>query len=164
MATILSLDQSGNLFRLDVLDPGVQEFRQFYASPRLRAWISDDLPNLRSSLDIEQSPLMQFFDLAEVFCSGGRLDYGYSFKPLTHHADGVWQLKTQDLRIFGWFHRRDCFVGVVADDATRIKTHDLYHGYARVTTAGFRDAIDLDDPKYVPGDDPHAVVSNFDYS
>lgn len=163
MATIIDLDRRGHLFRLDVLDPGVQEFRQFYVSPALHAWITNDLPKLQSSLGIEQSPLMQFVDLAEIFCGGERLTYGLSFKPLTYHADGIWQLKTQDLRIFGWFHRKDCFVGAVADDATKIKKHDLYHGYANTTTKGFREAIDLDNPKYVSGDNPHAVVSNFNY-
>ena len=100
--------------------------------------------------------------LVDVFCSGDTLTYGEQFKPLTHIKDGVWELKTPDIRIFGWFNRKDCFIGVVADDATRIKTYHLYHGYANVTTARFRDALDLDEPKYVTGDDPHAVVSNFD--
>jgi hypothetical protein len=48
--------------------------------------------------------------------------------------------------------------------ATRIKKHDLYRGYANVTTRRFRDELDLDNPKYIPGDDPHAVVSNFDHA
>jgi hypothetical protein len=77
-------------------------------------------------------------------------------------VDGIWELKTEDIRIFGFFHKKDCFIGVVADDATRIKTYDLYHGYANVNCRRFREAIDLDNPKCVLGDDPNAVVSNFD--
>ena len=76
--------------------------------------------------------------------------------------DGVWELKTDDIRVFGWFPRKDCFVGAVADDATRIKTLKLYYGYANVTTKRFLAALDLDHPKCVLGDNPHAVVSNFD--
>lgn len=163
MATPLVLDSRGVLFKLDVLDINVQEFREIYASPTLHEWIEQVLPSLSSELGIELSPSEQVVALAEIFCGGERLSYGRQFKPLTHITDGVWELKTPDVRIFGWFHRKDCFVGAVADDATRIKKIGLYYGYANVTTKDFRNALDLDIPKFVPGDDPHAVVSNFDY-
>jgi hypothetical protein len=163
MATLLQLNHQGVLFRLDVLEQGVQEFRQFYVSPDLRKWITDVLPTSTSVWNIELTPLEQFVDLTETFCTGDRLMYGHQLKPLTHIAEGIWELKTQDIRIFGWFPKKDCFIGVVADDATKIKKHNLYRGYANVTTRRFRDALNLDDPKYISGDDPHAVVSNFDY-
>ncbi len=164
MATPIELDRTGALFKLDALDQAIQEFRQFYASPQLHKWINDVLPTLSSSWNLELAPLEQFVDLMETFCAGERLMYGLQFKPLVHITDGIWELKTADVRIFGWFQKKDCFIGAVADDATRIKKIDLYRGYANVTTKGFLEALDLDDPKYVPGDDPHAVVSNFDYS
>jgi hypothetical protein len=164
MATPIHLDRAGALFKLDALEPGVQEFREIYTSPDLHRWIGDVLPRLASSWNIELSPLEQFFALSEIFCGGERLSYGTQFKPLTHIVDGIWELKTDDLRIFGWFHRKDCFVGAVADDATRIKQHDLYYGYVNVTTKGFLNALDLDIPKCIAGDNPYAVVSNFDYT
>ena len=150
------------MFKLDVLEQTVQEFREFYASPALRQWITDTLPGLASSWNIELSPNDQFFAFADIFCGGERLTYGTQFKPLTHIVDGIWELKTDDIRIFGFFHRKDCFIGGVADDATRIKEYNLYHGYANVTTRSFLAAIDLNNPKCILGDNPHAVVSNFD--
>jgi len=163
MATIIDLDHRGALFKLDALEQGVQEFREIYASPLLHDWINNELPNMRSSWNIELSPLEQFVALTEIFCSGERLAYGGQFKPLTHIVDGIWELKTEDIRIFGWFSRKDCFIGAVADDATKIKKHKLYYGYANVTTKRFLEALDLDNPKYIPGDNPHAVVSNFNF-
>jgi hypothetical protein len=163
MATVLELDQSGKLFRLDVLEQSVQEFRTIYASPNLHQWITGTLPGMVSAWGIELTPEEQVFALATSFCAGERLVFGTQFKPLTHITDGIWELKTDDIRIFGWFSRKDCFIGAVADDATKIKKHDLYFGYANVTTRRFRYLLDLDKPKHVPGDDPHAVVSNFDY-
>src|SRR6266511_784828 len=151
MATPLYLDRRGTLFKLEVLDQGTQEFRTFYASPDLHQWLVGTLPGMASTYGIELTPHEQFVDLAETFCRGERLAYGTQFKPLTHIVDGVWELKTADIRIFGWFHRKDCFIGAVADDATRIKQHRLYHGYANVTTKRFRDALDLDAPKFVTG-------------
>ena len=134
-----------------------------HAGPKLVAWIQDDLPDLESTWKIEQSPAEQLDDLMQVFCSGEPLTVGWQFKSLVHLADGVWELKTADLRIFGWFHQKDCFIAVIADTADRTKQYKLYAPYARVEVVGFRDALDLDPPKFVPGDNPHDVVSNYSY-
>ena len=98
----------------------------------------------------------------DIFCSGETLTYGWHFKPLAHIQDGVWELKTADLRIFGWFHTKDCFIGSDVDETWRIKQFRLYHGYRQQCVLR-RNALNLDDPKFIPGDDPHAVVSAFDY-
>jgi hypothetical protein len=164
MATVIELDRRGDLFLLDALEPGERAFRWMYMSPALKTWLAEILPTLTSSWNVELSPLQQFVDLSETFASGVRLSFGEQFKPLTHITDGVWELKTSDLRMFGWFPKKDCFIGAVADDATKIKTHNLYRGYVNVTTRRFREALELDEPKFVHGDDPHAVVSNFDHS
>jgi hypothetical protein len=163
MATVIELDRRGDLFKLDVLEQGVQEFREFYVSPLLHGWITGTLPGMASVCGVQLSPQEQVFSFVELFCAGERLAYGHQFKPLTHITDGIWEFKTTDIRVFGWFKQKDCFIGAVADDATRIKNHNLYVGYANVTTKQFRDRLDLDGPKFVSGDDPHAVVSNFDY-
>ena len=144
------------------LPPHQQEFREFYAGPRLVKWMGDVLPSLGSTWKIELSPLEQLDAFMAVYASGDTLTYQYSFKPLTNLGDGIWQLKTADLRMFGWFHVQDCFVGGVGDTADRIKLHGLYAGYVGEAVR-FRDALDLDEPKFVPGDNPNAVVSNFDY-
>jgi hypothetical protein len=85
---------------LDVLEQGVQEFRQFYVSPDLHKWISGVLPASTSAWKIELTPLEQFVDLAETFCAGDRLMYGLQLKPLTHITDGIWEIKTPDIRNF----------------------------------------------------------------
>jgi hypothetical protein len=163
MATVIGLSTNGPLSRLDAqLDPPRQELRMLHAGPKLVAWISDIVPTLESTWKIEQSPAEQLDDLMQVFCSGDPLTYEWHFKSLAHVADGVWELKTADLRIFGWFHEKDCFIGV-KDTADRIKKHHLYEGYSRTEVVGFRNSLDLDEPKFVPGDNPHAVVSNYSY-
>jgi hypothetical protein len=164
MATVLDLDRRGDLSELDILQDGERYHRRIFVSSDLRQWIMDVLPTLKSSWSIELSPLEQFVALAEIFCAGERLSYGTQFKPLAHITDGLWELKTDDIRMFGWFSQKNWFIGAVADDAFKIKKHDLYRGYANVTTKMFRDALDLDPPKFIAGDDPHAVVSNFDYA
>jgi hypothetical protein len=163
MATLLDLASPGGpLAKLDPgLEPRDQEWRVIYAAGRFRDWVQNDLPKLTSQWEIETTPLEQFVALAEIFASGETLTYGERFKPLHPREEGIWELKTPDLRIFGWFPQKDHFVAVVADTAERVKTHGLYHGYLGEVKR-FRTALNLDDPKYMTGDDPHAVISNYD--
>jgi len=163
MATLVELIDAEALFKYDAgLDGNQQEFREFYASPKLRNWIETTLPALVSSWNIELTPVEQFDALGAIFAAGDTLTFGWHFKPLTHIHHGIWELKTADLRVFGWFPRKDCFVGVVADETSKIKKHDLYAGYAG-EVARFRDALALNEPKYLAGDSPNDVVSDWNY-
>jgi hypothetical protein len=164
MATIIELEQQGVLTKLDPeLDPPQQEFRRIYLGPKLRDWIEHVLPTLESDRGIEIAPLGQFDELISVFCSGETLTYGWQFKPLNYVENGIWELKTADLRIFGWFSQKDCFVGVIADTKARILKHKLVAPYANVEVAPFRKQLNLDEPKFVPGVNPHAVVTDYDF-
>ncbi len=145
------------------LDPPQQEFRCIYVGPKLAAWIKDVLPTLESDLGLETSPLGQFDELVAVFCSGETLTYDWQFKPLNYVENGIWELKTADLRIFGWFPHKDCFIGVVADTKARLLEYKLVSPYCNVEVSPFRDNLDLDEPKFVAGVDPHAVVTDYDF-
>lgn len=146
MATLLDLEATGLLFKLDAgLEPHEQEWRGIGVSLGLRQWIERVLPTLTPQWESEQSPLEQFDDLAYAFVSGEPLLCLVQFKPLRHVAGGIWELKTPDLRIFGWFNVKDSFIGVVANQTNAIKKHGLYHGHAG-EVAAFRDKLDLDEP------------------
>lgn len=163
MATVIELVARGELSKLDPqLDVDQQELRIIYASPRLRRWVATTLPTLGSSWNIEEQPVEQLVALVEVYAAGETLTYGWTFKPLVHLGDGVWALKTADLRMFGWFTARDCFIGHIGDTKDRTQLHGLYRGYAD-DVVRYRNGLDLDEPKFVPGDDPHDVISDFDY-
>lgn len=164
MATLLNLSgEHGPLVKLDALGPTEQELRCIYLSLKLKSWIENDLPGLQSTWTTELSCLEQVDALTYEFASGEALDVGSQFKVLRPVAECVWALKTGDVRIFGWFPSKDHFVGVVADDAYKIKLHDLYHGYVGEVVR-FRDALNLDEPKFVVGDNPDAVVSNCNFA
>lgn len=125
-------------------------------------WIQEKLPGLGSTWNIELTPLEQMVSFIETYANGSTLVFGRSFKPISHVSGGVWELKTADIRVFGWFALKDVFLGHAADLTDKIKTHGLYHGYAG-EVARFRDQLDLTEPKFVPGDDPNVVVSAFSY-
>ena len=163
MSTVLELAELGGLVKLDpALEPNELEWRIVYALPHLLPQLQTELPTYVSQWRVESSPLQQFDALLEVFCSGETLTFDRMFKPLTHIQDGVWELKSPDLRLFGWFPMKDCFVMGAMDTALKVKSHNLYVGYANMV-AYRRNQLSLDHPKFIPGKDPNDVVSNYDF-
>ena len=163
MATLSELERNGHLSKWEVdLRPPQLEERLIYVSPRLADWLEKDLPLLVSCWNIEETPLQQVYALVKVFVAGETLLFRHQFSPLRPIGNGAWELKTADARIFGWFPFKDCFVGVSANEAWRVKESNLYPAY-RDEVVRFRDGLPLDEPKFVKGDDPNAVVSAFDY-
>jgi hypothetical protein len=161
MATISSLVERDELVRIDPqLEPNEQEHRLVYALPTVIPRLSDELPSWTSIWQVEQDPIQQFDALLEVFCSGETLIFDRRFKPLNHLGEGVWELKTADLRLFGWFPVKDIFMLTCIDTATKVKTYNLYPGYAGEVVRQ-RNALPLNDPKFVVGEDPRDVVSNY---
>ena len=166
MATLVELaGPDGPVEKLDVaLEDDQQEFREIYISQRLKAQLSNDLPTMASLWGVEQqSPLQQVDARTAAFVAGEPLSFDTQFNVLKPHRHGVWEIKTADVRIFGWFVRKDCFVGVVMHDATFVKKHDLYLGLVGEVIR-FRNSINLDEPKFVAGEHPNDVVSNWTFS
>jgi hypothetical protein len=65
----------------------------------------------------------------------------------------VWELKTVDLRLFGWMCKPKHFIGVLGDYADLYKGKSAKKSYedaiAKVVSA--RDSLDLDEPKFAKG-------------
>jgi len=163
MATLLHLVEQNRVFKLEpALARGQQEWRRMYVLPEARTWMEGVLPTLESELGLEMSPIEQLDAFLTVYCAGDTLMYERQFRPVRHIAAGIWELKTPDLRLFGWFHDRDCFVCTDCDDATRVKKHGLYNGY-RDQGVSRREQLDLDEPKFLSGDNPNDVISAFSY-
>jgi hypothetical protein len=135
MATLAELVAQGILHKYDPeLDDDDQELRRVHASDRFKTWVEKDLCKLASAFGIEQTPEEQVDAFMAVYASGLPLVFDRDFKAFQPRAatplgDGVWYLKTQDTRIFGWFWKKDCFIAVAADTAERCKMHNLYQGY-----------------------------------
>jgi hypothetical protein len=164
MATLLELKNAGQVIKVDPqLDPREQEDRLFYILPRLEEWFTMTLPDLESTWNIEITPLEQVYALIADFCTGKTLTYGEQFKEMTHIRDGIWELKTADIRIFGRFCKMDCFVGANAGLTRDIKGSSLYTNIC-IEAANRLDQLDLDEPKFISGKDPRNVVSAFDFS
>ncbi|HEY2527040.1 MAG TPA: hypothetical protein VGJ20_03665 [Xanthobacteraceae bacterium] len=164
MATLTTLITDGSLLRWEViLLPRQQIDRMLLLVPPLRDRLDAALA-VGSTWNIEETPAQQLDSLTAVFVSGEPLAFGWQFKALGRvpHLDGVWYLKTADVRLFGWFPCRDGFIATSVGLTEQTKRLHLYRPFGEEVVR-IREALPLDEPKYIPGDDPNAVVSNFTY-
>lgn len=163
MATIEQLVAQDQLIRFDPeLGWREMEDRFILFLPKAAQWMTQRLPNESSSWNIELSPQEQFDDLAYTFCSGRELVFEHQVAPIFHIEHGIWELKTADLRLFGWFPRRDWFICSGVNTAEEVKRLHLYAGY-RDEAVRRRDQLDLNPPKFLPGEDPNVVISAWCY-
>ncbi|MDZ4308755.1 hypothetical protein [Allopontixanthobacter sp.] len=161
MATLLDLVQRGELQKLEAcLSWREQEERRIYAFPTAVRWLTESLPGLASDWNLEITPSEQLDDFFVEFCSGHELMFERQIRPIRHIRHGVWELKTADTRLFGWFAARDCFICTNGGLTSDIKKSNLYDGH-RDEAVRLRSALDLDEPKFVAGNNPNDVVSNF---
>jgi hypothetical protein len=160
MATLSKLIADGLILRWHIeLPPHQQPERSLLLLPQLPARMDHALAE-GSTWNIEESPAQQLDALTVVLVTGEPLVFGRQFKPLVHHQDGVWYLKTADVRLFGWFPHRDCFIAAAVGGADLIKRLRLYRPLAE-EVGRLRTALPLDEPKFIGGNDPNAVISNF---
>lgn len=137
------------------------EERYIYLLPKAKEWFENVLPMAESSWKIEESPVEQVYALVAIFCKGEPLAIGHRFKYLiSRNTEGIWELKTADVRMFGWFPQKDRFVVSACGFADHVKRHNLYQGFC-VQAQRDRDLLALNPPKFIPGDDPDDVVSNW---
>lgn len=161
MATLSTLCTEGKLTELDpMLPPRVSQQRYIYLLPEAVKWIQDVLPTYISHDGGEIEPIAQVDALMEVFCSGKPLSANKMFKCLKPWAGSVWELKTKDVRIFGWFKAQNIFICSNGGEATQIKQLQMYRSYIAEAKRE-RDALDLDAPKYVEGENFNGVVTNW---
>jgi hypothetical protein len=152
MATVAMLASEGQLVRIGGgLDSREQPLRLLYAFPHVAEWLKATLPTERPFYpDTDMTPIEQVDDLFHDFVSGEDMDYYYRCHFMTPLVEGVWELKTLDVRMFGWAHVRCAFVIANIDAMARVKSLGLYTGY-RDDTIRRRNLLPLDEPKFVKG-------------
>ena len=136
------------------LERGRQSERLIYGFPELIEWMASKLPHLEAGrLKAADTPLEQLDYALYRWISGEPVAYGRMFKDLMPIRDEVWELKTADLRIFGWMYRPRIFIGVFGDYADLYKGRKISASYAtaisRVKDA--RNKLDIDPPKIASG-------------
>lgn len=152
MATIAQLAAAGKIIRLGGgLLPKEQIEGRIFAFPNVINWFENELPKLDALVqDGLQTATEELDDLLHDFVTGKNLDYYSRSHSMRPTSPGVWELKTPELRLFGWFNLRLTFVVAEIDTATRCKKHYLYPGY-RDSVVRKRNELALDEPKFITG-------------
>ena len=94
-----------------------------------------------------------FFD----FVIGRPLAYGVHYRKLDPLAAHTWELKTEDMRLFGWFAHKAHFVAVCGAPKKAIRKFKDYAPFIRCVVQ-FRTTLDLDEPKAVTGVNHDAIL------
>lgn len=153
MATLIELCERGHLVALGGgLNDHEQPERLLYAFPHVVQWLDEILPDLEPDFhEGKQDPLEQADELLYDFVSGEDFSFYDKSHSMLPTDPGVWELKTRDLRLFGWFASKRVFVVAEINSAFLCKQHDLYRGY-RESVIRRRGLLDLDEPKFILGE------------
>lgn len=89
--------------------------------------------------------------------AGKPMAYGRVFSNLRPAGRGVWEMKTADLRTFGWIYRPKVFIATFAGFADDYKSQNgnppkESYDEARERVIWIRDRLELDPPALVTGD------------
>jgi len=140
------------------LGRGEFEDREFHAMPSFMRFLQETLPSLNQGiLGAKETPSQQMDTLLRKWNSGKPMRYGRAFSTLKPTSDSVWEMKTADLRIFGWLYRPKIFVAAFAGFADDYKGQNGQpakesYSAARARVVWLRGMIGLDPPLFVTGD------------
>jgi hypothetical protein len=76
------------------------------------------------------------------------MGYDVDYKKLDPLRQHVWELKTPDVRVLGWFAKKRYFVAVCGELKDKIPKAKMYAPYVQ-SVVNFRENLDLDIPKAV---------------
>jgi hypothetical protein len=155
MATLARID---TITKITVrLRWGEFEEREFHALPSFMLFIQEKLPALQQGvLGAKETPQQQLDTVLRKWITGRPMQQGRMFSALRPARDHVWEMKTVDLRIFGWLYRPKVFVAAFAgftDDYKEQNGNRPKETYdaARRRVVWIRDRIDLDPPPFATG-------------
>jgi hypothetical protein len=160
MTTIEELVATNAISRIQVeMHPRDQELRLLYGTPEFVEWLGGLANGAEPERRLgEATAAEQVDDLINTFLSGRPLVFMKQFRSIRAEKNAVWELKTPDVRIFGWFLKKDCFVAVFGNWTDVIKDHDLYRGY-RISIRRMRREWGVDESLCVQGVMPGDVLS-----
>jgi hypothetical protein len=158
MSTLKELADAGHLveYHPDMEADEMPE-RWVYFSPSFETWAASVLPMLKRDRGRNLFPNEQVEQTLFDFVKGRPLAYDLKYKKLDPVGNHVWELKTEDVRLIGWFPRPRHFVIVVGEMKVNLKRAADYKPYIE-NAVNFRTQLDLDEPKSVLGAKREAIL------
>lgn len=155
MATIATLLADSRIHRVQVrLGRGQFHDRRLYALPDCFQWMKVDVRKMVTGrIKSASTPYEQMIERFRQWMADEPMHQCRMFRDMLPHTDGVWEMKTDDLRIFGWMYQPKQFIaarGGYADDFKEpTKTKTYADEMRKVIEA--RNDLPLDEPKFREG-------------
>lgn len=138
---------------------GRREFadRQFYAMPSFVRFLRETLPVANVGvLGARETPKAQMDTLLRKWIAGKPMAQNRAFSNLRPTTQAVWEMKTVDLRVFGWIYRPKVFIAAfvgLADDYKSQRGQPPKESYddARDRVVWIRNQLNLDPPSHTTG-------------
>lgn len=158
MATLAYLTAAGTLVRHDAdLEADELPVRFVYLAPEVAVWIATALRIATRDRSRNLTPYEQVEQLLYEFAVGRPMTYHYHFHTLDPIGYFVWELRTTDVRLIGWFPRKATFVVTSGCLKSELQQRRSYTPHVQKAVA-FRNALDLDPPKAITGVSHHDVL------
>jgi hypothetical protein len=129
--------------------------RKIYAFPKCVEWMRNEVPAMVTGrIGSDFTPQEQLVERFRQWIAGEPMHYGPWFHDMDPNTDEVWEMKTHDLRIFGWMYLPKQFIAVrggYTDDYKDPTKKKIYADDRREVVKA-RDALPLDGDKFVRGD------------
>jgi hypothetical protein len=158
MATLEHLAATDKLLKHepDLDDRDLPERIAFFA-PEFDGWLETVLRPLDPLRGRQLSPFEQAEQIMYEFVIGRPMAYSVDYRKLDPLPAHVWELKTTDVRLFGWFAKKAIFVLVCGELKAHLKKRREYTPFVERVVV-FRRRLDLDEPKAITGVRHHEVL------
>jgi hypothetical protein len=160
MSTISNLLSSGDLkaVTLGLIDDELAD-RGLFGTSRVFSFLEQELPRI-SSQDVALSALEQVANLFGRYLTNRPFILKSPISPIRHLENGVWELKTLDVRVFGWFSAKDVMIVDAGCDVKLLKSGDRnYSGFITQTTYA-RKRLGFEPNDYIKGSLSNDILSN----
>ena len=155
MATFDSILNEQKLLTRVVLKLARGQFheRKVYAYPECIDWMRQVPKMTTGRVASDFTPQEQLVERLRQWMAGEPMEHGPMFHDMDPRTDDVWEMKTADLRIFGWMYKPREFIAVRGGYADDYKEPTKTKNYAddRREVVRVRDALPLDGAKFVRG-------------
>ncbi len=160
MSTIDTLLEAETLksVSLGLLEGELPE-RGLFGTERFREFVAATLPAIPSQ-DVMLSSAEQVSGLLGRFLRNKPFVLRSPLSPVRALQDAVWELKTLDVRIFGWFTSRDCMVVDFGCDVKKLKNGEFNYSGCINQTRYTRTSLGFADNEFIQGTNVHDVLSN----
>lgn len=129
-----------------------------FALKPLLVWFQTVLRKQEPLEPTDDPPYKQIKLTFKDYLFGKQIIVGKDIKQMQPLGDDVYEFRTPDVRVFGWFYTRDCFIAVCGDTIDNLKRDELNprrnndeYNMRRDEVIRARNDLDLDEPKWIQG-------------